>query len=833
MTVASGPVPPALEILGLSKRYPGVVALDGVSLELQPGRIHALVGENGAGKSTLIKILAGVERADRGEIRRGGASVSLPTPGHARRAGIGVVHQQPHLIPALSVMENLALRQGYPRGTGVIAWGRLERLAREACASLAPSLDVSRPAASLEGAEQTLVELSFALAARPEVLILDEPTARLPRHESERLFATLQKRAGEGTAVLLVTHRLDEVFALADEVTVLRDGRRMAHEAIDDTDHDRLIQAMVGRAVEFERDTTEPPAGQARLSVSSLSDGEGAFSDVTLSVRPGEILGLYGLVGAGQSALSQALFGLRPTTTGDVGLDGASLAGAPPRARVREGWGYVPSERHTQGLFPQMSVGENLALTRWSLRGSWSRIDPSAEDSRSHEQIDALGVKTTGPEQVIAQLSGGNQQKVLLGRWTRTDPKVLVLEEPTQGVDVGAKGEIHGLIKTLARRGVSVLLVSSELPELLALAHRIGVMREGQLVAERDARTATEQELLRLSLPERQAEGSAPAGPSVGTPSWRRIVAGWMRQREASLAALIVVLGLVFAATVPHFATWVNLRDVVSSNAILLVGALGVTTVIVAGGIDISVGAILGLAATAAGLGDAAGWPAWAIATLAVGVGALVGAANGTISVLGRVHSIVVTLGTLSILRGAIILLIGGRMLINLSGEVTWLRDARLGDVPALVGVGLATVALMHLFLAHSPVGRRLYALGGDRESAAYLGIVPQRVLPLAFGVCGMLSGLAGLMWASRFGQVQSNVGQGFELAAIAAAVLGGTHIMGGRGTALGTFLGAMFMGMVTNVLVLSGVSAFWERAIVGGMILLALTVDRLAGGTR
>ncbi len=827
---------PPLETHALTKRYPGVVALDGVALELQRGRIHALVGENGAGKSTLIKILAGVERADAGEVRRDGLAVSLDTPGDARRAGITVVHQQPQLIRELTVAENLALRREYPR-TAVrsIAWRRLDREATEACASMIPSLDVGRPAGSLGGAEQTLVELSFALAARPKVLILDEPTARLPRHEAERLFDRLRELAAQDTAVLLVTHRLDEVFAVADEVTVLRDGRRIWRKAIAETGHDDLITAMVGRTVWFERDLTCTPGEQVRFTATSLSGSDRAFTDITLTVTRGEIYGIYGLVGAGQSALCQALFGLRPSGEGAARLDDEPLSALSPGQRVRAGWGYVPADRHAQGLFPQMSVGENLGLTALSQGGPWSWIDPDAERSANEEQVRELRIKTSGPEQVVAHLSGGNQQKVLLGRWIRTAPKVLLLEEPTQGVDVGAKREIHGIVTALARRGVSILLVSSELPELMALAHRIGVMRQGRLVAERDARNTSEEELLRLSLPERQAADVA-AGPAVrreGTSWWRGLARGWARRREASLATFIVGLAVVFAATVPSFATWPNLRDVMLSNAILLVGALGMTVVIIAGGIDISVGAILGLAATAAGMADAAGWSAGAIAAAALGVGAALGAGNGALSVLGKVHPIVITLGTLSIFRGAIILLTGGRMLINLSEEVTWLRDARLGGLPALLATSLLSVALVHVFLAHLPSGRRLYALGGDRSSAGYLGVSPRHVLPLAFAVCGALSGLGGLMWASRFGQVQSNVGQGFELAVIAAAVLGGTHIMGGRGSAVGTFLGAMFMGMITNVLVLAGVSAFWERAIVGGMILLALAVDRLASGAR
>ena len=814
---------PLLETQNLTKTYPGVTALDQVSLELHPGQIHGLIGENGAGKSTLIKILAGVISSDSGEVLVDGRQVHLRTPQDAQREGIAVVHQHTHLIPDLSVAENYALRLSYARSKiGMIDWREMNRQARDAVGRLLPGLNVRRPARTLSGVEQKLVELSFALSASPRVLILDEPTAVLPENETKLLFDQIRSFVANGTSVLFITHRLEEVFEITNHVTVLRDGKTVSQRPTQETSHDDLIHVMVGRSVSFERDDSHVPEEQTALTLRSFTDDvHETFKDIHLQVHRGEIYGIYGLVGAGQSELCQALFDLHPAS-GEVirDVDSKNTAGFNRLA-------YVPADRHIQGVFHQMSVGENLSIASLESLTSTGLIDFSKENQQIDKQIQELQIKTLHRDQDITQLSGGNQQKVLLGRWMMTHPAILILEEPTQGVDVGAKGQIHQIIRQLASQGVSIILVSSEIPELLALSHRVGVMREGRLAGELEAKTAGEEDLLRLALAQsesRPREGSADDRPHSAP---RNTINFFAAQREAGLAFLMACLFLIFALTVQGFFTVENLIDLLKSNSILLVGALGMTAVIIAGGIDISIGAILGLAAVLAGKLAESGEPAWLVLGLALLAGTLLGFINGALSVVGRIHSIVITLGTLSIFRAAIFLVTDRKQLVNLPETVTWIRKASIGGwVPMLLLVSLLAVLGLHLFLRYSVTGRRLFVLGGDRASAVFLGIYPRAVLPIAFALCGLLAGLAGLMWAGLYGNVQTNVGQNFELQVIAAVVIGGTHIMGGRGSALGTLLGAIFLGTLNNVLVLAHVSPYWEGVFLGAMILLALGVD-------
>lgn len=823
-----------LEITGLTKRYPGVVALDGVSLTIRSGTVHALVGENGAGKSTLIKVLAGVIRPDAGAICLHGKQLALPSPQASRRAGIAVVHQHTHLIPDLTVGENFALREGYPKtAVQTVAWGSIRRQAAEALALLVPSVTVDRDARTLSGVEKQMVELAFGLAARPRLLILDEPTAVLPFAETELLFQRVREYVSGGGAVLFVSHRLDEIFALTQDVTVFRDGRLVWQKRTAETDHEDLIRAMVGRSVTFERDPDCVPGKSPQLVVSDLTDRAGAFESVTLTVHEGEVYGVYGLVGAGQSELCKAIFGLRPTAAGKVSLAGRALSG-PPGNRVEAGIGYVPADRLSQGMFHQMSVGENMSISSLGEKTRAGWIQRSAEREANLENIRDLRVKTLGPDQNALQLSGGNQQKVLLGRWLQTNPEVLILEEPTQGVDVGAKGEIHRIITALAKSGKSVLLVTSEIPELLALSHRVGVMREGRLIAELDAAQVTEDELLRHALPDSESKkrnaqtAGAQTNPEGG---YRRLLQWLVSRREAGLAVFLGLMVAVLLATVPAFRTAQNLQDILVSQSILTIGALGVMLVIIAGGIDISVGMILALAAVAAARIDSSGLPLLLSAGGALLVGMTLGAANGFLTVVGRVHSIVITLATLLIFHALMIKITGGKW-VYASDNLTEFGRGTVGGengVPLLIIAALAAAVAVHLLLKHVVSGRQLFAFGGDRASAGFLGIYDRRVVPLAFAASGLLMGLAGFLHAGYFGAVQSNTGKGFELKVIAAAVIGGTHIMGGRGSVVGTVLGALFLGIISNALVLTHVSTFWDNVAVGAMILLAVWVDAAA----
>lgn len=821
---------------GISKFYPGIVALDGVSLTLRPGSGHALVGENGAGKSTLIKILAGAIKSDAGQIMVGGEPARFSSPLAARRAGIAVVHQHSHLIPELTLAENYALREGYPRTSlGTVAWRALAEQARQAVHVMLPGMDVERSAGTLSGVEKQMVEISYALAARPRVLILDEPTAILPHAESDRLFRMVRAfLAGDG-AVLYVSHRLNEVFELCDQVTVLRDGKLVWNKPARETDTDDLIRAMVGRGVSFERDETLVPGQEPRLSLENYSDAAGAFTDVNLQVRAGEIMGIYGLVGAGQAELCAALLGLRRASGAATLGDGTSLQRETAGGRVRRGLALVPAERLERGMFRQMTVGENMSIASLGRKSVLGLVRTGVEKRENLESIKALQVKTTGPHKKAVQLSGGNQQKVLLARWLQTNPRVLILEEPTQGVDVGAKMEIHRLVREQARAGVAVLLVSSEMPELLALSHRVAVMRQGRLVAELDGAQATEEEILRLALPpqENAPEDFEDGGRATASAPRRSAMARLLARRELGLAVLLILMVAAAWQFVPNFATWENFRDILKSQSLLLLGALGVGVVIIAGGIDISIGAILGLAALAAAKADVAGLPKAVILLGPLVVGLVLGALNGLLTVLGRVHSIVITLGMMFVLQGVMLEIMQNKWIFNLSPTLTELGRGSVGPIPNLIIVAAVAVVLTAFCLRSTVSGRRFYAVGGDAASAQLLGVNPRRVLPLAFAFSGLLVGVAGLLHAGYYGQVQTTDGRGYELKAIAAAVIGGTHIMGGRGSALGILLGALLLGVISNLLVFLHISSYWDNAVTGAIILLAVCTDALAARAR
>lgn len=795
-----------------------MLALDNVSLTLHPGSIHALVGENGAGKSTLIKILSGVVKSDAGAIHTANEPVSIHSPSDARRVGIAVVHQHTHLVPDLPVSENLALRQEYPVGpTGSIKWRGIRERGTAALKLLAPHINPNTNARSLSGVDRQLVELSFGLAAQPKLLILDEPTAVLPHHESETLFKRVREFAASGGAVLFVSHRLKEIFDLADTVTVLRDGKLVWTKPVCDTDADSLIRAMVGRSVSFERDPASVPAEGTAFEVD--------VAGTMLSLKRGEIYGLYGLVGAGQSELCHEAFGLSNADK-PVNVCGAQAAGLSPDKRVDLGLGYVPADRLDQGVFSQFSVGENSTIAALRRYCRALLLRPKLERGAANEGIATLNIKTLGPAQNIMHLSGGNQQKVMLSRWLQTRPSVLILEEPTQGVDVGAKGEIHRIVRQLANEGVAVLVVSSEIPELLALSHRIGVMRDGKLVAQLDGATAREDEILRNALPDHAVSkpkldvgGSAAKSSALGKALW------WLvSRREAALTAFVVLFWAAASAMIPAFGTWANLRDILMNNSIVFVGALGMMLVIIAGGIDISAGLVMGLSAVVAGNCDLAGMPGWVCLLAALATGAALGFSNGFLSVAARVHPIVITLGTYSVLQSGILTLMDYKVM-SLPGHMKWVAGNAAG-VPGLIIIAGAAAVAVWYFCRSRVWGRRLYAFGGAPDSANYLGIYRRHALPLAFALSGVLLGLAAVMQSGKFNLIQTNVGQGYEMKFIAAAVIGGTSITGGRGSVLGTLAGTLFLGLVANVLVLQRVDPYWEQMVLGLMILAAVSTD-------
>ena len=481
---------PVLETHEVSKRFPGVLALNRVSMSVSPGEVHALVGENGAGKSTLIKVLTGVYRADGGEVRYQGRPVSFGRPLDAQHAGISTIYQEVNLVPLMSVARNLFLARE-PRRFGLIDVKRMNREAAETLARYGLDVDVTRPLRSISLGAQQMVALARAVAVQSRVLIMDEPTSSLEPREVETLFRVVRDLSAQGIAIVYVSHRLDELYELCERVTVLRDGRVVHTGAMKGLDRLALVSHMLGRdLVQVKREGVtgfgghgEAASTEPLLQVDGLRKRH-VLDGVSFDVRPGEVTGLGGLLGSGRSETAKAIVGALPLDDGSVTVGGRRLRRLSPAASLREGIALLPEDRKAEGIIPDLSVRENIVLAAMPRLARAGIVTRGRQDRIVKTFMERLRIKASSPEQRVAELSGGNQQKVLLARWLCLEPRLLLLDEPTRGIDVGAKAEVQKLIDELARDGLAVVLISSDLEELVEGADRVVVLRAGAVVGE-------------------------------------------------------------------------------------------------------------------------------------------------------------------------------------------------------------------------------------------------------------------------------------------------------------------------------------------------------------
>lgn len=497
MTTKTATAAPALKLSGVAKSFGAVVALSDGELTLESGSIHALVGENGAGKSTLVKIIAGLYRPDRGEYRLHGEPVDFHTTAQAKDAGVAVIYQEPTLFPDLTVAENIFIGR-QPRGRfGLIDRAAMRRQSQELFAELGVPIDPDRLAEGLSIADQQIIEIAKAISMDARVLIMDEPTAALSGIEVERLFTVARGLRDAGAAILFISHRFDEVFSLCDHITVMRDGEYIATHRTEDTTVDTMVREMVGRDIAQLFPKTPATIGDVVLSVSGLGSA-GVFHDVSFDVRAGEIVAVAGLVGAGRTEIARAVFGIDPYEAGTVEMLGSRLPSHDPTAAIKAGIGFVPEDRRKQGLVMDLSVGRNATLTLRHALARFGIISGARERDQATEWTRRLQVKGS-LDADASTLSGGNQQKVVLAKWLATEPRLLIVDEPTRGIDIGTKAEVHRLLSDLAGRGIAVLMISSELPEVLGMADRVIVVREGRITARFDRDEASPEAVMRAA----------------------------------------------------------------------------------------------------------------------------------------------------------------------------------------------------------------------------------------------------------------------------------------------------------------------------------------------
>ena len=497
--VQAAAAPPLLEIHGIRKGFPGVVALDNVGFKLRAGTVHALMGENGAGKSTLMKIIAGIYMPDRGDISLKGNKITLKSPIDALNQGIAMIHQELNLMPFMTVAENVWITREPKNRFGFVDHAALYRQTEALFKTLNIDIDVRVEVQTLSVANRQMVEIAKAVSYNSDVLIMDEPTSALTEKEVAHLFAIIRTLRAQGKGIIYITHKMNELFEIADEFSVFRDGKYIATKLSTEVTRDDIIKMMVGREITQMFPKLEVPIGEVVLSVKDLCL-DGVFSGISFDVRAGEIVGMAGLVGSGRSNVAEALFGVTPATSGSITLNGRKVDMHSPAVALSEGMAFLTEDRKETGCFLGLNIQENMdsaVLNQRYVKHGFVQSQQLNADCIAMAQ--RLRVKTPGMDEIILNLSGGNQQKVLVGRWLLTHPKILILDEPTRGIDVGAKAEIHRLVSELAGQGVAILMISSEMPEVLGMSDRIVVMHEGHVSGILDRKDADQVSIMDLA----------------------------------------------------------------------------------------------------------------------------------------------------------------------------------------------------------------------------------------------------------------------------------------------------------------------------------------------
>jgi ribose transport system ATP-binding protein/rhamnose transport system ATP-binding protein len=831
----------------VSKRFGGTIAIEGVSFDLLSGEILALLGENGAGKSTCVKIVGGVYRPDAGTVLMDGNPSDWRSPLDAQRHGVAVMHQHPSLFGDLSVVENIFIGHMPCTRLGTIDQARMWRDAKTLLDAVGLSCDPGHPLNRLRPSEQQLVEIARALSRNARVLIMDEPTAALSQREVERLFAVVADLKVRGVAMLFVGHRMEEIYRVADRIAVLRDGRLVATEMARDLEHERAVRLMIGRPLGAFYPPRHKNPGTMALELSHLSR-LGAFTDVSLAIRFGEIVGLGGLVGSGRTEIARVLFGVDRPTNGTIRLAGSPIVFDSPDAAMRAGIAYVSEDRLGQSLIMEFSILFNASLPvidRVSFAGI---VRQQKEIALLTPHFRRLRLRYRDYAQAVKTLSGGNQQKVVLSKWLATTPSVLILDEPTQGIDVQTKLEVHRMIAELSGRGLAILLISSELPELIGLCDRICVLREGLVTATFEAGDADQERIIRAATDADYAAGRDPQnGRQNGSDARAHgaapafvlgrfsFIQHLPARREFGLVCAIAAVMVPAAIINPRMLSASNLTAVAMDAALLMIVSAAQMLVILTRNIDLSVASIIGLSAygSASFMHSHPQISVSAGVIVACGAGLLCGLINGVIVTVGKVPAIVVTLGTLAVFRGVDSLLTGGKQISADQVPQAWLdmTGARMAGVPAVVIIAIITLMLMHFVLRSFAMGREFYAVGSNRDGAALIGIRSRALIFSAFMLSGLLAGFDGALWASRYATIDARVATGYELTVVAAVVVGGVAIRGGAGSIVGVALGAVLLLIIQNGLTLARVDPLWLQGVYGLVILVAVGVDALVAG--
>jgi ribose transport system ATP-binding protein len=821
----------ALELTGIVKTFPGVRALSDVSFTCQPGEIHAIAGENGSGKSTLIKVAAGVLSPDAGTIAIGGTRLAHASPDRARALGLMTAYQDTALVRDLTVAQNCVLSWRKLGGTRAGAAEQVERRLRP----FDPPFSLNARVAQLSPGSRQLLEVVRALASDPKVLVLDEPTAALDAGTAERLQDMLVRAAGQGVAVVYISHRLEEVARLAHRVTILRDG--VVQATLDGaTWHiDEVVGLMVGAPLElaFPAKRGAIETGPPALRASGYAGYR--FGPVDLHIQPGEVVGLAGAEMNGQREIVRALAGLLPAH-GEVEIAGTERRITSPSRAENAGIQFLSGDRAAEAIFPPLAVMRNASVVRWGSLGPAGWISPRRERREFTRAAGALGITAAAPEQPIGQLSGGNQQKAVLARAVLKPSPILVLDEPTQGVDARTRLDIYRIIRGQAQQGTAVLVNSSDSAELAGLCDRVYVISRGRIVEELGGDAVSDHAIVEAFVNAKSA-ASAVADSHTDATGWRAklpSLIGRSRSQVIPVAALVLLMLLVGtygAVKSSSFLGSSNLSSLLIAAVPILFVALGQLAVLVTAGFDISVGSAMSLAVVfvslVAGSGSFLGVLPGIFAAL--GIGILIGLANGLVVRGLKVNAVIATIAMLSILSGLAIILRpqpGGLI----GSGFTQTVGKQLGIVPVGILIAVVVAVAGDLILYRTTPGLAVRSTGLDEVASRRVGLRVGSIKVGAFVVCGVLAVVAGLFLAPQIGIGDNSVGAGYALPAFAACFLGGAGLRGGRGSFVATALGAMFLALLQNVAPLANISLGWVNVATGVLTILAVAAYASAG---
>lgn len=811
--------PVVLRLADVVKTYPGVVALKGVSLEVVAGEVHALVGENGAGKSTLMAVAAGATLPDAGTVEIGGHVMAHPSPTAAQELGLAVVYQHTSILEDLTVTENMVFampRDLRPPMARAGAWTR-ERLA-----AIGATIDPETRASDLSVAERQLVEIAKALALNAKVLVLDEPTESLTAAESELLFERVGMIKRSGASVVYISHRLPEVKRVADRLTVLRDGEARGTFLASDVSADDILRLIVGRSISQVFPAKRPPAPPDQAPLLSIRGLSGPrFQSVSLDVAPGEIVGLAGVEGNGQREFIRALGGLVPAQ-GEIRLAGKAVDLHDPMRAREARIVHLPGDRHHEGLFLSLSIRENITLLALDEAAQNGFVRRSRESAMVQRQVDALAIRGGGPESPVSTLSGGNQQKVLFARSLLAGPTILLADEPTSGVDVGARVELYRILRAAAAEGRAVVVLSSDVVELQGLCDRVLVFSRGHVVRTLEGDAITEANITGAAITSESTRMGADAR-ARRLRELRRF-AGGDYAPSAILAGLLVVLGAVASLSNGHFLTERNFQGMLLLAAALIFVSLGELVVILAAGFDLSVGPLTGLVVIILSFFEAKGADTLSVLTglaLAVGAGVVVGLANGLLVRKVSIAPVLATLSTFIVIEGISLFLRpqpGGLISATFTGAI----KTSVGPVPIAFVVAVAVALLGEWVLRRTRGGLELRAVGSDEVRAHRLGARITSTQLAAYVLCSLFAVAGGIMLASQVGIGNAQLGTTYTLTSITAVVLGGASIFGGRGSFIGALLGAMLMQEIVTSSTFLNFGTAWQYWLPGILVLVA-----------